>query len=149
MGLSDLGTGSLLFLQAFDTSTPIPTPEEVAIVMDAHVRECARPRSRICCFLGQTRVLCSVGLSPLTGSPLQALREVAWALKGALCAHQHQKTGLEGGPWRERRCSGYLGGKEQGDRSWELHGGGAGTLLSAGPRTGPQAKSTNTCHILL
>ena len=48
MGLSDLGTGSLLFLQAFDTSTPIPTPEEVAIVMDAHVRECARPRSRIC-----------------------------------------------------------------------------------------------------
>ena len=148
MGLSDVGNRKSAFLQAFDTSTPIPTPDEVVIVMDAHIHECARPRSRICCFLGQTTVLCSAGLSPLT-EDLQALREVAWTLKGALCAHQHQKTRPGGQSLEGEAGSGYMGGKEQGDRSWKLHGRGAGTLLSAGPQTGPQAKSTNTCHILL
>ena len=141
MGLSDVGNRKSAFLQAFDTSTP----EEVVIVMDAHIHECARPRSRICCFLGQTTVLCSAGLSPLT-EDLQALREVAWTLKGALCAHQHQKTRPGGQSLEGEAGSGYMGGKEQGDRSWKLHGRGAGTLLSAGPQTGPQAKSTNTCH---
>ena len=148
MGLSDVGNRKSAFLQAFDTFTPIPTPEEAVIVMDAHIHERARPRSRICCFLGQTRVLCSAGLSPLTEA-LQALREAAWALKGALCAHQHQKTWPGGWSLEAEAGSRYMGGKEQGDRSWQLHGGDAGTLLSAGPQTGPQAKSTNTCHILL
>lgn len=58
-------------------------------------------RSRICCFLDQTRVLCSAGLSPPTESPLQALRENCVGSEGGLCTHQHQKTSLEGSPWRE------------------------------------------------
>lgn len=149
MGLSYFGNRKSAFLQVLDTSTPIPTPEEVVIVMDAHIRECARPRSRTFCFLGQTRVRYSAGLSPLTGSPLQALREVAWALKGALCAHLHQKTqpgrrSLEG-----EEMLRVPGGEGAGRLFLELHAGGAGTLLSAGPQTGPQAKNTSTCHISL
>lgn len=108
-------------------------------MMDTHICECAHPRSRTFCFLGQTRVRYSAGLSPLTGSPLQALREVA-------CI---RRPGLAGGPWREKRCSGCPGGKEEGDSSWSYMGEGLGLCCPLGHGQAPKQEHQHLSYFIV